>query len=147
MTRKQIDQLEQSGAYIEQMYHTLASHESSTFNSFLEDIVPQDYEKIYEGISEDVFDEYYDQRELPQMMIDFSLYGFIAEIRMPERSNFRFDEDGSFKSCQINPSIMRSEYVFGETMDQLVEKATAIGNDYKKQQVDKARLKYFKRKD
>ena len=137
MTRKQIENLEQSGAYIEQMFHTLASIESSTYRDFLEDIYGLGH--ISERLTQEIFQEYSDNNEIAQMFIDYSLYGFIAEIRMPERSDFRFKKDGSFKSCRINPGIMTCEYVFGFTIDELVEKATKIGNDFRKKQEDEAR--------
>lgn len=145
MTRDQIENLEQSGAYIEQMFHTLSSIESSTYKDFLENLSSaKDINNISDRITDEVLDEYYEEDGLQQMLIDYSLFGFIAEIRMPKRSNFKFKEDGSFQSCSIHHGIMRSEYVFGFTIDELFEKATKIGNSYSKEQEDKARLEKSK---
>lgn len=135
MTKEQIKEMEQSGAYIEKMFHTLAQLESSDYSDFLSDLDEKVFEKMKCGITNNELEEYENHRELPHLLIDYSMYGWIAEVRIPEQSNFRFDKDGSFASCAVHPGITRMEYIFSETMDGIVKQTIDLGLNYRKERI------------
>lgn len=133
MTRDQIEEMEQSGAYIENMFHTLAQAESSDYANFLSELDEDVFKKMKCGITNDELEEYEENRELPSLLIAYSMYGWIAEVRIPEQSNFRFRDDGSFASCSVHPGIMRMEYIFSKTIDGIIEQTIELGLNYRKQ--------------
>lgn len=134
------ESLNNAGGFIEQMYHTIGSFESDDYHSFLEDITDQgDQLDISNAITDDIVDEYYDAKELHQMMVDFNIFGFVAEIGAAERSNFRFDEEGNFQSCSVMYGITISRYVFSETIEGLFKKAIEVVEKHKKEAIENAR--------
>lgn len=142
MSREQIEDIEQSGVYIEQMFHTLASFDSSTYVDFLNEIGDNNkLSTINKNITEEVVGEYNNKNlQLNNLIIDYLMYGFIAEIRMPERNNYKFNKKGGVTSCSVSHGIMCVKYCFAKSIDDLVIEVVKIGTEYYKKKENEARL-------
>lgn len=139
MNKKQVEDLEQCGVFMEQMFHTLACYDSSTYKEFLSDMSydERNFKLISGNLTDDVLVD--NEDNLSSLLLDYDLYGFIAEFRIPNRTNFKFKSNGEFQSCSVNYGTQTMFYVFGQTIDILIDKAVEFAKKYRKREENKAK--------
>ena len=115
------------GAKIERLFWIAGSMGNSDFKDLIEDMEDKDWQKLFPEIHKsEYFQEYLDDDEALQALVDFRKFGLIAEIHLPECDNFRYEDDKPV-SWSVHGGICRIEYVYAETLEDLmseVEKAS-----------------------
>lgn len=76
------------------------------------------------------FDEYLENQDYVQLLIDFKKFGFLAEVNFPECANFRFDEKGEVVSWSVHGGICSVWYFYAETLEELTEKVQKKSVDF-----------------
>lgn len=126
-----VDRFDQAhGARINRLFWIAGSLESSDLKDLLnDDMGESDFEKCFpEVFNSEYFDDYKDNDELLQALVDFRKFGLLAEIFVPEADCFRY-ENNKPVSWSINQGTCRIEYVYAETLGKLlleIEKSAAI---------------------
>lgn len=140
MKKELIEKLNDTGAFFEEIHHSVLSMESYRYAGFLEDLCDSGKQAcISNKLTDDIIDEYYEDGELTKMVLDFSLPGFIARLDLPEILNIRFDENGKYRSSLVNYGTRRIEYVLAPTTDDLCEKAIKLAENHKNEAIENAR--------
>jgi len=115
------------GAKIERLFWIAGSMDNSDFKDLIEEMEDKDWQKLFPEIHKsEYFQEYLDDDEALQALVDFRKFGLIAEIHLPECDNFRYKKDKPV-SWSVHGGICRIEYVYAETLEDLmreVEKAS-----------------------
>lgn len=120
-----LEKVVQSGAYIQKMFFIPMCADSGELREFLEDMDCN--ESLFPKISEKEWEEHHKTNELPLLLINYGFMGWILEIAVPHRSNFRFRDDGVYTSCSVHPGYRRHEYVYCETFEEIVTKIEEVG--------------------
>lgn len=74
------------------------------------------------------YKEYLDNEDLVQALIDFNKCGLIAEINIPEATDFSY-KNGKIVSWSSNDGICRIAYVYGETMEELMQQIEKVSGN------------------
>ncbi len=136
--REYVDRFDQlNGTQIGKLFWIAASLENfSDLEEFLQEMEDGVWNEILPecGPSENEhFEEYRDDNQLIQLLIDHDKYGFIAEILTPECSNFRYDEDGKLTGWSTHHGSRTINYVYAETIEGLyaaIEKVSEVEFEY-----------------
>lgn len=109
------------GARIEKLYWIAVQLNSEEFEALLEEMTLEDWERIFPEIyNSKNFDEFLDSGENPsELLIDFNKLGLIAEIHLPECTNFKF-ENNKPVAWSLRGAVCRIEYCYAETLKGLI---------------------------
>lgn len=108
------------GAKIEILFWIAGSIDSIDLKYFIEDLEDEDWQKLFPEIyKSESFQEYRDYGEALQVLVDFRKFGLIAEIHIPECYNFQYKDDKPV-SWSVDGGSCRIEYVYAETLEELV---------------------------
>ena len=120
--------------------------QQSDLEDFLQDIPDHDFEEQLPDIFKSkYFEEYRDDKELSQAMIDKGYFGFLAEVNIPTWERMSFDEKGRSSSWGVTGGVYRVVFVYGETPTQVLKQiekiATRLFREFEK--AERQRLKDF----
>lgn len=76
-------------------------------------------------LSEFEFDNYKDEGNLADYLKEREIYGFFASVNYPQCFNISLGDDGTPKSWEVTGSLSRVEYVYAETIEELLTKIEA----------------------
>ncbi len=117
-----VERFDQShGVKMEKMFWIAGSLGSSDFKDLLDEMDDKDFKKCFPEIyKSEYFGEYRQDEELVKALVDFKKFGLLTEIHIPEADNFRY-KDGNPVSWSVHQGICRVEYVYAETLEQLMD--------------------------
>lgn len=125
-----IEQIDQSNAQIDKLFWVGASTEYSDLEEFLQDLDKSAWKEMLPELTEtEYYEEYFDDGELIQLLIDNGKLGFIAELTIPTCYDFVFDQNGEMKSCSMHPGRRHIRYAYADTHEELLEKLIQIGQE------------------
>ena len=114
---------ETHSANINKLFHIGMQLSSWEIKDFLEEISEEQYvDMLSDNGKFDYIEGYLNDGEIIQMFLDHGLYGYVAELYLPCHSDFSFHEDGSFSGCSVHSSDCIIEYVYAETIEELLNK-------------------------
>lgn len=140
------NKIDQTGAHVERLFFLPLHYESSSFTEFLEDdLDDDDIQEIFPEIDSDEIEEYRDMQELRNLFYNHGKCGFFADVRFPERSDFRFNErcanPEDYSSCSVNHGIQSVRYLYSETIEDLVVKIEATAKEIVIEQIKRFKAK------
>ena len=111
------------GAKIENLYWIAGSLDNSDFKDKIEELEDRDIEKCFPEIfNSPHYEEYKNNGELLQALVDFEKFGLLAEIHLPECTDFSYEKGKKYPtSWSIIGSVCRIEYCYGETLSELMK--------------------------
>lgn len=124
-----VERFDQAGAKIDELFWIAGSISSNNddLESFMEGLRDKDWEEAFPDIyNSESFQEYLDNNEVRQALIDFNKFGLIAEIHIPECDNFRYSDNGKPASWSVHEGKCRVKYVYAETLEELIEEIERI---------------------
>lgn len=97
----------------------------SLSNYELEDLLQEMEDLNFKNCFPDIFnseyfEQYRDDKQLIQALVDFNKFGLIAEIYIPKADNFKY-EKGEPVSWSVHEGNCRVEYVYAETLELLMD--------------------------
>lgn len=140
-----VDRFDQAHrAKIENLYWIAGSLENSDLKDKIEEMEDEDFKKCFPEIfNSKHYEEYRNDYEIMQAIVDFRKFGLFAEIHLPECDNFRYEKGKKHPvSWSVHGGICRIEYCYGETLEELmneIEKSSEkvfeeyVAQDKKKQ--------------
>ncbi len=128
-----VERFEQThGSMIEKLFWIAGSYENRDFKDLIEEMTNSDFKDCFPEIyKSDYFNGYKKDNELLQSLADFSKFGFIAEIHIPQASEFSYKNNKPV-SWSLHGGICRVRYVYAETRESLIS------------EIEKASEKVFK---
>lgn len=80
-------------------------------------------EETFPGLSEEGYDltGEWDGENLIAVLAKSERLGYLAELHVPECTNFKFDKDGEPLRWQVHGGISSVVYVYGNTLEELME--------------------------
>jgi len=124
--REAYDRMDQSGAIVNKLFYLPFQSESSELEEMLGDLNITDINELVGGdLTEEDLEDYRDFNELNHVLQNYGIDGFIVEVHIPKRDNFKFNEEGELSSWSVSRGICNVRYANGNTLEELVEK---IGN-------------------
>ena len=94
-----------------------------------------DKPETYKLIEEEIED-----KSLAGLLLRYDMTGFLAECRMPEHSDFRFDKEGDFSSCSIYNGICTVFWIYAESIGELVEKLEEKSEEFFLEAMEKSKV-------
>jgi len=120
---KVVDKLDQAhSARIEKMVWIAAQTETSELSDMIDQLDEEDWNFYFPEIfKSEHFDIEDSVEEKKIALFDEQKFGFLAIVNYPYLSNFRFDKNGEFKSCSVNPGHCRVVCHYAESTDELIQ--------------------------
>lgn len=127
-----IDRFEQTHAQIEKMVWIAGALEMPwDFEDMLGDMTKDDWKHALPEIyNNEYFDEYFEDNNMVQGLIDSNKFGILAQISVAQCYNFNLNDDGKPIAWGINSGIRRNEYFYGETLEQILEQAENFSKEW-----------------
>lgn len=144
--KEAVERLEQShDVRIEKMFWIAASLENSDLKDLLEEMDDKAFKKCFPEISQSKhLEEYRNDNELLQALIDYDKFGLVAEIHIPIAKDFTYDEKGKPSSWSSSAGHCRVDYVYAETLDLLLAEMEKSGENHFKEFVKEDKRKLSK---
>lgn len=129
--RELSDRIYQAGFSFRTIWWVSAQWEDRGFHSFLEDVMGQ--HSLHDNPFGIRFSEDLDGEGFCDELCQSLKLGFVAEVLMPERRPLRF-KNGKCVAWSVYSGINTVEYVYAETIEELVSKAEAsTANHYQRE--------------
>lgn len=130
--KEAVERFEQShDVRIEKMFWIAVSLENSDLKDFLEQMDDKAFNKCFPKISKSKhLEEYRNDNELLQALIDYDKFGLVAEIHIPIARDFTYDEKGKPTSWSLSLGHCRIDYVYAETLDLLLSEMEKSGETH-----------------
>lgn len=110
-----------NAARVDKLFFIAMMIDNRDLEGLLQDIEDESWKEIFPEIFENPhFEEYKQDNELIQLLMEYSKYGFIAEVHHPKCYNFVYDIDDKVIGFSIQPGISMSGYVYAETREELL---------------------------
>lgn len=122
MTNKEaLERFDQAhDARIEKMFWIAGSLQNRDLKDMIEEMDDKAFKRCFPEIaSSPYFEEYKNDDDLMQAMVDKNKFGIIAEILIPIARAFNYDKKGSPTSWTTSGSF-RPDYVYAETLEGLM---------------------------
>lgn len=141
MTHKEV--IDKIGSVkIAKLFWIAAQMDNEDLKELLEEMYDEDWEKLFPEIyNSDSYQEYVDDEEFMQALIDYEKIGFLAEIHIPKRENFTFSKDGKPRSWSSYDGVCRVKHVYAETIDLLVAEIEREDNELFLKDIEKDKSK------
>lgn len=129
---------------ISKLYWLAATDMDSDVEDLLQEMHEDDFKKCFPDIAADEeLKDYIDEERLCDALRDYKKYGFLAEVKYPECSDFKFKK-GEITNYRVSGGISRRGHVYAETTEDLraaiVSEQKLIFNEW----VEKAKKKPIK---
>jgi hypothetical protein len=120
--KKVVERFEQAqGAKIEKLFWIAGSLEHCDLKDLIEEMSDEAFENCFpEVFNSPYFEEYRDEGELLQALVDKDKLGLVAEILIPIAKNFSYDQDGNVSSWSSSSGYCQVDYVYGDTLELLL---------------------------
>ena len=122
--RDAVERFDQAyGAKIEKLYWVAGSLEDRELNDFINEMEEKDFEECFPEIfKSEHYQQYQDDDELLQALVDFNKFGLLAYVLFPECKNFTFKE-GREKpvSWSSSAGVCRVAFCYGENREELLK--------------------------
>lgn len=116
------------GPKIEKLFWIAASAESRELSDFVDEFDDRVWKRLFPEIYQiSDFDDCIDDGEAVSLLLYFGKLGFLAEVYIPQCTNFKFEND-KLVSWAVYGGICTSEYVYAETLDGLIDEIERINN-------------------
>jgi|SRR5665647_1701207 len=140
-----LERIEQAnGAKIEKLIWIAGSFESSELTDLLSELDDDQWKKLFPEIFQNkYFEETRDDIEwVKGLLVDFKKLGLIAEVNIPTCDCFSYT-NGKPTSWSSHPGICRIEYIYVETLEDLMSEIEKVAEKLFKEYVraDKKKLK------
>jgi hypothetical protein len=107
---------------IDKLFWIAAQMETDDLKETIEELYKEDWEKLFPEIyNSDSFEEYVDDDELMQALVDYQKIGFFAVLHIPKRENFSYSKEGRPQSWSSLSGVCRVVNVYAETIELLLE--------------------------
>src|SRR5690606_24317869 len=138
------ERIEQShSAKVEKLFWIAGCLENSELKDLINEMEEEDFVECFPEIAE-YYQEYQEDEELIQALIDFRKFGLLAYVLVPECTKFTF-QDGRPIIYSINGGVCRVAYCYGETREELLksieEKSEQIFQEYIKKHLNSVKSK------
>lgn len=119
--KEMLERFEQAGsAKIDKLFWIAGSIESNDLISLIEDFEDENWERVFPEIYKSEHFEYYkSDKDSLFGLYDFNKLGFLAEVHIPQCSNFSFMKNKKPYAWQTG-AISHLEYVYAETPEELI---------------------------
>jgi hypothetical protein len=130
--KEAVERLQQShDVRIEKMFWIAASLENSDLKDLIEEMDDEDFKKCFPDIAQSKhLEEYRNDDELLQALVDYDKFGLVAEIHIPIAKDFSYDEKGKPISWSSSFGHCRVDYVYAETLDLLLSEMEKSGDSH-----------------
>jgi hypothetical protein len=130
--KEAVERLEQAhGAKIEKMFWIAGSLENSDLRDLIEEMDDKAFKKCFPEIANSKhLQEYRNDNELLQALVDYDKYGLVAEIHIPIAKEFSYDKKGKPVSWSSSGGHCRVDYVYAETLDLLLAEMEKSGETH-----------------
>ena len=132
------------GTKIDKLFWIAGSLGSSNdLKDLLEDMSDKDFKRCFPEIyKSEYFKEYREDQQLEEALVDFSKFGLLAEVHVPEASNFKY-KDGKPVSWSVHGGICQVEYVYAENLEELMTEIEKVSEKVFREHVkeDKKKIK------
>lgn len=123
----------------------IALTDTETLFDYLDEWSKENWKEAFPDIyASEKFEEYYQNIEhcgVLHAMDDFKKYGLLAEIKISFCDNFKFNSEGEPVSWEYHDGMARIAYVYGNTLEELIENIRA-----KEAEIFQYNLNQFKEK-
>lgn len=113
------------GANIDKLFWIAGSAENTRLENFLLEIPDDELVELFPKLKGIKFGSRGNEN-LVDMLLNMDASGLIAEILIPEASNFSYNTDGEPKSWSIQRNISRIGYVYAESLEELMTKIEGL---------------------
>jgi len=139
--RDAYDRLDQShSTWIERMFWIGCSTESSDLKELLEEWEPEQWQKIFTECTMDQIMYFVNGGVIHQIFIDKRKLGLLAECRIPNHDNFRFDDNGDVRACSVSYGRQTIFYAYGETREELLQAIEKQAEEIYQQQLAREKV-------
>lgn len=121
---------------IEKLVHIASMGQNWEVEDILGDMEYSDFVRIIPSLTAVEFDSYDDTRY--DLLYDYDKFGFLAKCYFNVPTNISFREDGSCKSY-FSSNSYRELYLYGDTMEELLDHALKIEKELFEKELEKAR--------
>jgi len=130
--KEAVERLEQAhGAKIEKMFWIAGSLENSDLRDLIEEMDDKAFKKCFPEIANSPYlEEYRNDNEHVQALVDYDKFGLVAEILIPIAKDFIYDKNGKPVSWSSSGGHCRVDYVYGETLDLLLAEMEKSGETH-----------------
>jgi hypothetical protein len=130
--KEALERLEQAhGAKIEKMFWIAGSLENSDLIDLIEEMDDKAFKKCFPTLADCPYlEEYRNDDEILQALVDKDLFGLVAEILIPIAKDFSYDKDGKVSSWSSSGGHCRVDYVYAETLDLLLSEIEKSGEKH-----------------
>jgi len=128
---KFLERFEQmNGAYIEELYWIAGSMDKTSLKELLDNFSYDDFKKIFPGLTltKSEYNDYWSSDEILRLFIDYDKLGLLAKIHIPVCDKFRYDNNNPI-SWSVNNGHCRIEYVYAETLEELINKIKKVSEN------------------
>jgi hypothetical protein len=107
---------------IDKLFWIAAQMETDDLKETIEELYDEDWEKLFPEIyNSDSYQEYVDDEEFMQAVVDYDKFGFFAVLHIPKRENFSYSKEGKPQSWSSLSGVCRVVNVYAETIELLLE--------------------------
>jgi hypothetical protein len=140
-----VERFDQShGATIEQLFWIAGSMNNSDLKDLIERLEDKEWKELFPDIYySDFFQEYLDDSEEMQALVDFRKFGLIAEIHLPECRNFTY-KDNRPVSWSVHRGISIIRYTYAETLEELMSEVEKVSEKVFHEYIEKDKNKSIK---
>ena len=133
--KEAVERLEQAhGAKIEKLFWIAGSLENSDLRDLIEEMDDKSLQKCFPEIANSKYlEEYRNDNQLVQALVDFDKFGLVAEILIPIAKDFSYDKKGKPVSWSSSGGHCRVDYVYAETLDLLLAEMEKSGETHFKE--------------
>ena len=119
----QVEAIDKLGSVrIDKLFWIAAQMDNDELKETIDQLFEEDWEKLFPEIyNSDSFEEYVDDEELMQALVNYEKFGFFAVLHIPKRENFSYSKDGEPQSWRSLSGFCRVVNVYAETIELLLE--------------------------
>lgn len=129
-----------AGTRINRLIWIAGNPEREITEDILNDMLDgESFAGCFPDIPAGIVEEYAADRELPQLLVDYDKFGFLAEVYMPDIRNMRFDKEGTPESWSVCDGCCEIGYAYAETTDDLIEKIGILDREHFNRAVKRSR--------
>lgn len=124
-----VERIEQShGAKIERLFWIAGSLSNNDFDEVLSGMTDEEFQGCFPEIYQsEYYEEYKEENQLGQALVDYKKFGLLAEVHIPEAYNFKYNNE-KLVSWAIHGGVCLIEYVYAESLEELLEQIEKAGD-------------------
>lgn len=127
-------------ARVEKLWWIAVSHPRD-IREFLADFDREELPEIITKHLPQPFDHY----DVEEVINDYKIYGFLAEVMFPQCSNFTFSKDAKNRpfpsGWSVSEGICRSKVLYAESLSKLISEIKKISDQFFQEDIERERKK------